>query len=188
MSKSSSLWKAHVPPEDGLKVFVEPSSANASSGVRTYHDPNDSDGATVDIEDEANGDVGADAQHRSSSKRAKRWNQASPPPPSEPVYQIYRCEWRGCGAELHNLETLRKHVFKLHHREGDCKWEGCEGMIGIEAGEEEGESFERLRGHLEVQHLRPLAWKLGDGPRVERGEGSDGERSASVQVVERANL
>ena len=187
VNKSSSLRKAHAPPKDGLKVLVEPSSTNSNYGVKIYRDPNDSDGAAVDIEDEANGDVGADAHERSSSKRAKRCNQASPPPPSEPVYQVYRCEWQGCSAELHNLDTLRKHVFKLHYQEGDCKWADCGGLIGVEAGEEEAESFEHLRHHLERVHLRPLAWTLGDGPRVEKG-GSDGERSASVQVVERANL
>ena len=171
-NKPSSLRKSHVPPEDGLRVFVEPSPAKESSCVKTYLDPND-------VDDEAEG--GAGYHERASSKRPKRWSEDSPPQPSSPVYHVYACEWGSCCAELHNLETLRKHVFKLHaNKTGEyaCRWQGCE-----EEDDDAMESVEALKGHLEKAHFVPLAWRLGDGPRTE--EGSDGESFASVREIAR---
>lgn len=47
---------------------------------------------------------------------------------SAPSYTIYRCNWENCPAELHNLETLKKHVRK-HRRDVDgvhpCLWADC---------------------------------------------------------------
>ena len=47
---------------------------------------------------------------------------------SAPSYTISRCHWENCPAELHNLETLRKHVRK--HRQAvdgvfPCLWADC---------------------------------------------------------------
>lgn len=48
-----------------------------------------------------------------------------------PSYQIYKCHWENCPAELHNLDTLRKHVHKQHReRLGQgppypCRWADC---------------------------------------------------------------
>ncbi|KAK3114001.1 hypothetical protein LTR53_008105 [Teratosphaeriaceae sp. CCFEE 6253] len=99
----------------------------------------------------------------------------------EPEYQVWKCRWRECGAELHNLDTLKKHVVKLHGRAGEdrqfeCLWEGCRG--GGEAGkgkgkarveEEEGVAMfpdlTRWLAHVNELHLQPVAWELGDGPR-----------------------
>ena len=45
-----------------------------------------------------------------------------------PSYTMYPCRWENCPAELHNLETLKKHV-KKHRRSVDgvyqCLWLGC---------------------------------------------------------------
>ncbi|TKA60095.1 hypothetical protein B0A55_12444 [Friedmanniomyces simplex] len=104
----------------------------------------------------------------------------------EPKYQVWKCRWRECGAELHNLDTLKKHVIKVHgvangRREFECLWEGCEGGSGGEGGahvgkgkgkaeEEEDEvasfpDLARWLKHVNQLHLQPIAWKLGDGPR-----------------------
>ncbi|KAI9731333.1 MAG: hypothetical protein M1834_005236 [Cirrosporium novae-zelandiae] len=96
-------------------------------------------------------------------------------------FQIYKCRWRECGAELHNLETLRKHVRKLHPKMEEfggipCKWEGCGRTIMERTAfyekpvpvrydldfSTEGDFWE----HMNSTHLDPLAWKLGDGPSV----------------------
>ena len=164
-NRPSSLRKSHVPPEDGLRVFVEPGKAKETGSVKTYLDPND---------DEAE----SEGHERSSSKRPKRWSEESPPQPSSPVYQVYPCQWEDCVAELHNLDTLRKHVFKLHAKTSHaCRWHGC----AVE--EEATESLEALQNHLEKDHFGPLAWRLGDGPRIEGG--SDGESLASVREIAR---
>lgn len=47
---------------------------------------------------------------------------------SAPSYTMYRCRWENCPAELHSLETLKKHVRK-HRRAIDdvypCLWADC---------------------------------------------------------------
>ncbi len=47
---------------------------------------------------------------------------------SAPSYTIYRCHWENCPAELHSLETLKKHVRKHRGAIDDvypCLWADC---------------------------------------------------------------
>lgn len=84
----------------------------------------------------------------------------------EPKYQVYKCRWLDCDAELHSLEVLKKHVTKVHGRPdleaGDqyhCSWQGCK----LHA-----KHFSDISGwlsHVDKEHLQPVAWQLGDGPR-----------------------
>lgn len=84
----------------------------------------------------------------------------------EPKYQVYKCRWLDCDAELHSLEVLKKHVTKVHGRPdleaGDqyhCSWQGCK----LHA-----KHFSDISGwlsHVDMEHLHPVAWQLGDGPR-----------------------
>lgn len=101
----------------------------------------------------------------------------------EPEYRVWRCRWRGCKAELHNLEALKRHVVKIHGRPTvgsgrfECLWQGYEGSAkGVEVGKGKGKAsegdvgamFGDLEGwvnHVDREHLRPVAWELGDGPR-----------------------
>ncbi|KAK5136628.1 hypothetical protein LTR08_002642 [Meristemomyces frigidus] len=97
----------------------------------------------------------------------------------EPKYQVWMCKWEGCRAELHNLETLKKHVVKLHGKpteEGgmyECLWQGCEAATELAGGKGKGRasgvaefaSMEGWVGHVDQAHLQPVAWELGDGPR-----------------------
>ena len=92
-----------------------------------------------------------------------------------PKRQVYNCRWKDCQAELHNLETLRKHVRK-HMNDFDedsdyqCLWAGCgNSKIGTLNPDTEREllhfksaaSWER---HMDGRHLDHYAWELGDGP------------------------
>lgn len=57
-----------------------------------------------------------------------------------PSYRAYKCCWDKCPAELHNLDTLKKHVRK-HRNEEDmkrgpvpCKWGNCgNSLTSVEA-------------------------------------------------------
>ncbi len=66
----------------------------------------------------------------------------------EPVYIPFICDWKDCGRELHNLETLRLHISIVHRRRVDgmmnCLWRDCwvEKYVANENGEEEGEHDE----------------------------------------------
>jgi len=94
---------------------------------------------------------------------------------SMPRYQAFLCEWRGCKAELLNLETLRKHILSVHGKTGikdgiRCLWGKCaHEVIDLEDNGERPENvfgeMEAWKEHVEKKHLIPLAWHMGDGPR-----------------------
>ena len=96
---------------------------------------------------------------------------------SQPLYKIYRCLWEQCPAELHNLETLKKHIRK--HRDKSetgllpCLWADCyDGNTSVANGSQANSKRQRLKFdsdkawqvHMEVKHLDAVAWELGDGP------------------------
>lgn len=47
----------------------------------------------------------------------------------EPIFHPFICEWDGCGRELQNLETLRRHVYLMHKKRSNekimCLWGKC---------------------------------------------------------------
>ncbi|KAK6435367.1 hypothetical protein LTR95_008442 [Oleoguttula sp. CCFEE 5521] len=94
-------------------------------------------------------------------------------PPTQPLqeaeYQVYKCEWQGCRAELHSLDTLRKHIVKLHGRPGEddeyaCLWTKCKVSKGLDRPAVFPDIAPWVK-HVEKEHLEPIAWRLGDGPR-----------------------
>ncbi|KFY10020.1 hypothetical protein V492_05256 [Pseudogymnoascus sp. VKM F-4246] len=105
---------------------------------------------------------------------------------SQPRYIPFLCEWRGCKAELMNLETLRKHVYVVHGKiisskdfeAKPCLFAKCGKKSTSNAGDGEGDvemggvqqeeiygDEEGFRAHVEKAHIIPIAWHLGDGPR-----------------------
>lgn len=94
------------------------------------------------------------------------WEKMAPP-----RYVPFRCEWTNCKAELQNIETLRRHLRKVHGqvRPLVCGWAKC----GERAREREGlgqeaEAFrleEEFHAHVDKKHLLPYVWHLGDGHR-----------------------
>jgi hypothetical protein len=139
----------------------------------------------------AGGESGDGATPKSSAAQRTARGQAVPsyaPPkqrrgrPAKPVveakepevkFNVYKCEWEDCGAELHNIDTLRKHVLKLHGKktvEGDyeCAWAGCFQEDEVTAFDDMATWME----HMESQHVKPITRKLGDGPRSGLSGGS----------------
>lgn len=95
----------------------------------------------------------------------------------EPKYQVYKCHWLDCGAELHSLEVLKKHVTKVHGRPdtGDqyrCMWRGCD----LNTASSAFKDISPWLSHVDKEHLQVVAWRLGDGPRG----GLSGELLADV--------
>ena len=98
-------------------------------------------------------------------------------PSSPQTHAVYKCRWPRCGDELHNLETLRKHVAKKHGPEEEqlkettpygCWWKHCavKGQDGTYSPTHKHDSMEGLLNHLNKTHLHELAMKFGDGPRT----------------------
>jgi hypothetical protein len=114
-----------------------------------------------------------------SKRRGRPPKQPSPPPVdlyhrTDNPFVAFLCEWAGCRAELHNLETLRRHVYVVHAESGwrRCFWGMCKdkepplALIDREA-------FDR---HAEEAHFVPFSWHVGDGPRnSDRSTGSGGD-------------
>ena len=92
-----------------------------------------------------------------------------------PLYHVYKCRWRLCEAQLHNLPTLRKHVAKVHRsppkdaaeKHFACWWKNCEHIKKDSQGspivDHFFESQVDLIEHVET-HLQPIGSKFGDGP------------------------
>ncbi|EOA82060.1 uncharacterized protein SETTUDRAFT_97696 [Exserohilum turcica Et28A] len=107
-----------------------------------------------------------------------------------PQYQSYKCKWLNCKADLHNLDTLKKHVFKVHRKESpentlDCLWGDCgkevtshDPLTDISLERYQPHSFDlenNWRSHIQQTHLDPLSWELGDGPASGLSDSHDSE-------------
>ncbi|KAJ5178644.1 uncharacterized protein N7500_001343 [Penicillium coprophilum] len=78
----------------------------------------------------------------------------------QPVnYQIYPCKWEGCAGELHNIDSVRAHVIKVHIPHSlVCKWKDCGNKTPMAAAD--------MFTHISNEHISQMAWRLGDGPTV----------------------
>jgi hypothetical protein len=106
--------------------------------------------------------------------------------PPEPKFVPFVCEWKKCPAELHNLDTLRAHLYTVHLKKQSsggpllCLWRKCcqehevmDEKTGASTIVDKGAKFktkEEWQNHVEVAHLDPIAWHQGDGPKVALGE------------------
>jgi hypothetical protein len=119
---------------------------------------------------------------------------ATPAQEVEPHYQEYGCNWADCNHRLINLDTLKKHLVKAHGKTNErgeyfCWWKDCNGVKrpGVGAGRVPArfDNIEAWLEHVDENHLRPIAWKLGDGPKggVAYGEDSDTQALAAATWV-----
>jgi hypothetical protein len=116
----------------------------------------------------------------SESKPRGRPRKSVDPKQVSPKFIPFLCEWKGCKAELHNLETLRKHIYTVHNKEQMsgaivCQWAKCgltrevrdKRTLQSKVIHEEHDfaDMEVFKDHVEKAHLVPFAWHMGDGPR-----------------------
>lgn len=103
---------------------------------------------------------------------------------STPDYVPFKCEWREagreCPAELQNMETLRRHVSRVHGAAGGwvCRWGKCAAAAAPAAPGTE-KAFGR---HMEARHLESYAWHMGDGY---QNRGLPGPRQAADEQLPR---
>jgi hypothetical protein len=106
--------------------------------------------------------------------------------PPEPKFIPFICEWKNCPAELHNLDTLRAHLYTVHLKKQPssgpqvCLWKKCcqdhevaDAETGTSKFVEKGVEFEtkeEWQNHVKVAHLDPIAWHQGDGPKAALGK------------------
>ena len=95
-------------------------------------------------------------------------------------YNVYFCEWEDCPAELHNLETLRNHVLRVHDKKLPsgarlCLWGKCcqnhnstdnKKQFLAELDRAEFKTKAEWQDHINEAHILPVAWQLGDGPKA----------------------
>ena len=106
--------------------------------------------------------------------------------PPEPKFVPFICEWKNCPAELHNLDTLRAHLYTVHLKKQPssgpqvCLWKKCcqeHEVANAETGRskfiEKGAEFEtkeEWQNHVKAAHLDHIAWHQGDGPKATLGK------------------
>lgn len=99
-----------------------------------------------------------------------------PPRESTPTKDKFRCKWRKCSTSLHNLDTLRKHIGKVHRptseqitKEGyTCWWKKCKFLAQDSEGAwittQAFDHWEEWLKHIENDHITPIGMKWGNGP------------------------
>lgn len=162
-------------PSDVVPLRSRPSDAVPlrPSGLRNVL-PND--GVVVVIESRSSG-IGPEKKRKSATKEPSRRKQENPSiHPSTPSYKVYKCLWKNCPYELHNLDNLRKHVLKHREEFGDgpffCLWADCgRSTVLIDQGDEnevlkphEFGSHMTWERHINKKHVDQYAWEFGDGP------------------------
>jgi hypothetical protein len=83
----------------------------------------------------------------------------------EPKFFSFVCEWDGCRAELHNLNTLRAHILTVHNKKQPhggllCLWAKCSLKHEVETNPKriEFKSKKEWQNHIESVHLVQQAW------------------------------
>ncbi|RMZ69186.1 C2H2 finger domain-containing [Pyrenophora seminiperda CCB06] len=156
-------------PVGWRKAVHGSAAAQSSTGVNNKHQPS-----------------------QPSSLRNERIHINSRSPSVVPHYPEYKCKWQSCNATLHNLETLQKHVFKVHGREPFystfvCRWDDCgkEGNLldpmtntRLENHPPDFNSDDEWRQHIQQNHFSDLSWELGDGPAGGLSDSHDSEVEA----------
>lgn len=99
-----------------------------------------------------------------------------PPRETTPTKDKFRCKWRKCNTSLHNLDTLRKHIGRVHRPNSDqiakegytCWWKKCRFLAQDNEGAwvttQAFDHWEDWLKHIEKDHITPIAMKWGDGP------------------------
>lgn len=107
---------------------------------------------------------------------AKQPAQISVSIPSPTSLPVFRCRWKNCHIQLHNMETLRNHVSRVHEPTKDeidqfgyiCWWKRCRFLKvdenGLVHSEKAFDTVGEWLEHVEEDHLSPIAFKNGDGP------------------------
>lgn len=89
--------------------------------------------------------------------------------PAVSPFTQFKCLWEGCPAELHDLETLRKHIRKHRTRlekPYPCRWTGCgtgkesRRALDLLGDKDEGslkfDGMDTWDGHMEDHHVQEL--------------------------------
>lgn len=96
-----------------------------------------------------------------------------------PTFVRFPCEWHGCRAVLSNLDRLKRHIGIAHGHEARrtlrCRWDAC-GQLPDEdddmnpvATPASFATIGELDEHVGTLHVRSVMWRLGDGPRGDKG-------------------
>lgn len=120
----------------------------------------------------------------------KKHSKPAPFPEPDPQFPVFECRFRGCRAQLHNLDTMKKHVLKVHgvpnrFNKYECNWMHCRADREDASGKgkrpaDNPPMFDTIQdwtNHLQVTHFLDLARALGDGPRGGLSDQYDSEAS-----------
>ena len=72
-------------------------------------------------------------------------------PLRSPKFLVFKCEWSGCNAELHNLEVLRQHLSTVHGKMQNsnaltCSWGNCGKPSSNKSAQKQESSLLSMKG------------------------------------------
>ncbi|KAK5947311.1 hypothetical protein PMZ80_001461 [Knufia obscura] len=88
----------------------------------------------------------------------------------------FKCKWKKCSTVLHNLDTLRKHIGRVHRLGTEdvvsggytCWWKKCKFLKQDDNGDwittKAFDHWEDWLKHIERDHITPIGMNWGDGP------------------------
>jgi hypothetical protein len=176
-SSSAAPRRPGRPP----KKLSPPSELVTPSSKRIGRPPKTLSSGVDTLGNSAGRKVGRPRTHpQSESKPRGRPRKSVDPKLVSPKFIPFLCEWKDCKAELHNLETLRKHIYTVHNKKQMsgaivCQWAKCglsrevrdKRTLQSKAIHENHDfaDIQAFKDHVEKAHLIPFAWHMGDGPR-----------------------
>lgn len=154
-----------------------PGSAN-TKGLKRKHDGSDKEKSTPAPKKPA----------KEKKPPAKKIEQETIDEMKPSGFKVFKCRWKFCQAELHNFETLHRHVIKAHRKLAvyggyPCHWEGCSrsptkemkkaaaasrgpGNIVAPRVVWEFDTPEQWEKHVVQSHLEGVKNEIGIGPSV----------------------
>lgn len=151
-----------VPTRPRLITSTPSKSSSLKNSLSAITPTTPTNGIAVVIPSRSPSVVLASAHNSVKKERPKRTEVMSTDMDSPaPSYTIYPCLWENCPAELHNLETLKKHVRK-HRRAVDgvyqCLWLDCSDSSKplSDSTQNEDKENKRLKFKTDVEWLEHI--------------------------------
>ena len=167
VESGSQSRKRGRPP--GAKNKLKPTPSSSIRAVSRPRTPVDGIGIMVPAPSsamKASPLAYGELQKEYTSPSWKAVNKYAEENPDTDQFASFPCSWGDCDVDLHNFDTLRKHVGKVHISQPQKSFEGGLHCQWTDCQQNDFDFAEPalLEEHVDEHHLSKIASSLGDGP------------------------